>query len=109
MSITTILKERKEKIKHLREDALKEAKRLSSLLRGHYEFESLYLCGSILTDRFGFHSDIDIVIKGLRVQDFFKAYAFLIKEGKYEIDLKPFEELTGDFKKKVLTGGIKIG
>ena len=109
MSITTILKERKDRTRHLRKDALNEAKRLSSLLRRHYEFEALYLYGSVLTDRFGFHSDIDMAIKGMRVEVFFKAYAILIKESKYEIDLKPFEELTDELREKVLSGGIRIG
>lgn len=108
MSIVAVLKERKKRKKALRAGALKEAKRLASLLRQHYEFESLYLYGSVMTDRFGYHSDIDMAIKGLEIQNFFKAYALLIKESIYRIDLKPFEEMTEDFRKKVLTGGVKI-
>jgi len=93
----------------LKADALQEVHRLASLLREHYEFKALYICGSIVSGKFGPHSDIDIVIRGLKVRDFFKAYALLIKESKYKIDLKPFEDLTKDFKKKVLTTGGKIG
>jgi len=32
----------------------------------------------------------------------------LIKESKFKIYLKPFEDLTQDFREKVLIGGIKI-
>lgn len=66
----------------LREDALKEVRRLVSLLSERYKFESIYIYGSILSDRFVRHSDIDMVIKGLKVSDFFKAHAYLIKESK---------------------------
>ncbi|MGA1843374.1 MAG: nucleotidyltransferase domain-containing protein [bacterium] len=65
--------------------------------------------GSILSDKFGPHSDIDLVIKGIKVEEFYKAYAFLIKESEYEIDLKPFEEISEDFRAKVMQRGIKIG
>ena len=62
-----------------------------------------------MTDNFRSHSDVDMVVKGLRVEDFFKAHAFLIKESRYEIDLKPFEDLTDDFKEQVLRRGMKVG
>src|SRR3972149_1384322 len=78
-------------------------------LKKQYEFDSIYLYGSILSKRFGRHSDIDIIIKGLKINAFFKAYAFLIKESTYRIDLKPFEDMTADFQSEVLTKGIKIG
>ncbi|MEW6621360.1 MAG: nucleotidyltransferase domain-containing protein [bacterium] len=80
MSLIAVLKEREKKTKSLKEDAFKEAKRLASLLRKYYKFEVFYLCGSLLSDKFRRYSDIDIVIKGLKFEDFFKAYAFLIKE-----------------------------
>jgi predicted nucleotidyltransferase len=109
MSLDVVLKERKKKMVTLRSDALKEAQRLASLLSKRYKFEAIYLFGSVLSDKFRLHSDIDMVIKGLKTEDFFKAYAFLIKESKYKIDLKPFEDLEDDFKEKVFKKGIKIG
>jgi len=109
MSLLAILEEREKKAELLREDAMREARRLASLLRRHYDFGTLYLCGSVLSGKFGLHSDLDMVIRGLKMEDFFKAYALLLKESKYKIDLKPFEDLTKDFKKKVLTTGKTIG
>ncbi len=110
MSLSVVLKERQEKKKReLRQAAFSEAKRLASLLRKRFEFESVYLWGSLLTEKFSRHSDIDLVVKGLRVKDFFKAHALLIKESAFEIDLKPFEEMSEDIKEKVLQGGQKIG
>ena len=109
MSLKTVLKEREKKKEVLRQDAIAEIQRLASLLRRRFQFEAIYICGSILTENFSSRSDIDIVIKGLRVEDFFKAHAFLIKECRYEIDLKPFEDLTEDFKEKVLRRGMKVG
>ncbi|HAS17364.1 MAG TPA: hypothetical protein DCR39_05615 [Nitrospiraceae bacterium] len=109
MTLSGVLKEREKKRMALREDALKEVRRLVSLLSERYKFESIYIYGSILSERFARHSDIDMVIKGLKVSDFFKAHAYLIKESLYNIDLKPFEDLSEDFKKKVISGGSKIG
>jgi predicted nucleotidyltransferase len=109
MSLKTVLKEREKKKEVLRLEAIAEVQKLVSLLRKRFQFESIYICGSILTDNFSSHSDIDMVIKGLRVEDFFKAHAFLLKESKYEIDLKPFEDLKEDFKEKILTRGMKVG
>ena len=109
MSLKTVLKEREKKKEVLRQEAIAEVQKLVSLLRKRFQFESIYICGSILTDNFSSHSDIDMVIKGLRVEDFFKAHAFLLKESKYEIDLKPFEDLKEDFKEKILTRGMKVG
>jgi len=108
MSLRAVFKEREKQKESLRKAAIAEVRRLAVLLRKRFQFESLYICGSILTDDFRSHSDIDMVIKGLRVEDFFKAHAFLLKESRYEIDLKPFEDLTEDLMEKVLTWGMKV-
>lgn len=109
MSLLAVLKERESKRRALRQDALIEVKRLTSLIRKRYKCEAVYIYGSILSDRFGPHSDIDITIKGLGIEEFFKVYSFLIKESRYKIDLKPFEDLTEDFKARVLSGGVRVG
>lgn len=78
-------------------------------LRERFEFDSVYLTGSLQTGRFSFHSDIDLVVKGMKTEDYFKAYAFLIKERSFTIDLKPFEDLYDSMRDRVLKEGIKIG
>lgn len=109
MSLLRILKEREQKRKALRYDAITETRQLASLLRKHYEFESIYICGSILSERFGPHSDIDMIIKGLQSESFFKAHALLLKESTYTIDLRPFEDLLDEFKYKIVAKGMRIG
>lgn len=108
MSLIAVLQEREKRLKPLREDAIAEAKRLTSLLRKKYNFDAIYIFGSVLTERFRPGSDIDLVIKGINIRDFFRAYAFIIKESNYKIDLKPFEDLPEDFKRWVLVGGNRI-
>ncbi len=109
MSLIAVLEEREKKAELFRADAMHEVRRLASLLRKHYAFKDLYVCGSIVSGRFGLHSDVDMVISGLKTDDFFKAYALILRESSHNIDMKPFEDLTEDFKKKVLTKGAKIG
>ena len=80
--------------RELREAAAKEADRLAVLLKKEFEYEALYLIGSVVKGkRFNSHSDIDLVIKGLNSDLFFKVLALLIKNSAFRIDLKPWEEL----------------
>lgn len=109
MSLIAILKEREKKKIFLKKEAVKEALRLAGILKQRFNFDSLYIFGSILTDKFRVHSDIDIVIRGLESDEFFKAYGLLIKESRYKIDLKPYEELSDDFKEMVMKRGKRIG
>lgn len=61
----TLLKKKEFQKKALREAALKEAERLSTLLKEKFEYEALYLIGSVFKGKaFRPHSDIDFVIKG---------------------------------------------
>ena len=109
MSLAEVFQERKKKLNCLREDAIAEAERLASLLRKKYDFDAIYLIGSVLTGKFRINSDIDMVIKGMKIEDFFKAYAFIIKEAGCRVDLKPFEDLSEEFKKRISTEGKQIG
>ncbi|MDI6753962.1 MAG: hypothetical protein QME78_06160 [Thermodesulfobacteriota bacterium] len=97
-----LLKKREAQKLILREAAWKEAQRLSTLLKENYEFEALYLIGSVVKGRgFHSHSDIDLVIKGLKKDFFFKALALLIKTSSFNVDLKPWEELDAGSKTRV--------
>ena len=102
MGYLALLKKRELEREALREAALREAERLSAQLKKKFEYESLYLIGSVIKEkRFGYHSDIDFVVKGLRQELFFKALAFLIKNSGFNIDLKPWEELDRDSRARV--------
>lgn len=108
MSLLAALPEREKGRKKLLEDALLEATRLASIRREKFDFEAIYLFGSIITGRFRTGSDINMVIKGMKIEDFFKAYACIIKESRFRIDLKPFEDLSEEFKLRILREGKRI-
>jgi predicted nucleotidyltransferase len=105
----SFLEGQKRKQRASKANALVEVERLASLLRKNFQFESLFLAGSLSTDTFRRNSDLDLIIKGIKIKDFFKAYAFLLKESHYPIDLKPFEDLAEDFQTRILEGGWRIG
>jgi predicted nucleotidyltransferase len=53
---------------------------------------SVYLFGSMVTGKIRENSDIDIGIKGLPPEDFFKVYAKLYMGFENEIDLVDFDD-----------------
>jgi len=53
--------------------------------------EAVFLFGSLVTGKIHDNSDIDIGIKGLSPQKFFRVYANLDKEIKNKIDLVDFD------------------
>lgn len=103
-----IIERRQKRLLSLRSMAMNEAKKLALELRKRFNFEALYLYGSLVKGTFTFRSDLDFVIKGLRLEDFFKAHAFLIKHSSFSVDLKPWEELDDAHKSKIEQYGIKI-
>jgi predicted nucleotidyltransferase len=108
MGYVAWFKKKAEEKEALREEAFKEAQRLSALLHKEFPFEALYLIGSVIKGKgFTRHSDIDFVVRGLQEDLFFKAFAFLLKNSRFDIDLKPWEELDEKSKKTVeREGGI---
>ena len=106
MGYVALLEKREQQKKDLQEKALKEAERLSSLLSREFEYEALYLIGSVVRGKgIRYHSDIDFVIRGLKKDFFFKALALLIKSSAFTIDLKPWEELDTDSRTRVTEEG----
>lgn len=102
MGYDILLKQKELKRKSFHEAAIREAEKLSGLLRKNFQFETLYLFGSAVKGKnFGFHSDIDFVIKGLPKDHFLKALALLIKNSQFRIDLKPWEELSSEMRAQV--------
>jgi len=106
MGFSTLLKQREREKEELRRKALKEAKKLSFALVEVFPYEKLYLFGSVLKKRaFTPHSDLDLIVKGLDEELFLKAYAFLLKESNFSVDLKPWESLKNNIKQKVRKEG----
>lgn len=103
MSYLDKVKERRrEKDSFLKKAYIEKARRLTYLLidKG-YRFKRLYIFGLSLSEKpYTPWSDIDLAIEGLRGDLFFKVYAFLFKEAKFPVDLKPFEDLDRKDRKK---------
>jgi predicted nucleotidyltransferase len=107
MGYLKLIREQEEKRETLRKEALEEAKKLGRLLRENFEFETLFLIGSVLKEKhFTRYSDIDFVIKGLKSEMFFKVLAFLMSNSIFDVDLKPYEELDEDSKLKIEKEGL---
>jgi len=94
----------------LRTDMKNEAERLVHLLKAAgFEFERVYLFGSVSKEKaLSTWSDIDLAIEGLQEVMFYKAYACLLKNSNFPIDLKPFEELEVSVKDKIKKEGWLI-
>jgi len=109
MGFSILLEGREKRKEGRRSMALQEAKRLSYVLAQRFPYEKLYLFGSALRGgRFSGHSDIDLIIKGLDGDLFLKAYALLMKESVFSIDLKPWELLEGQVRAKVEREGLVL-
>jgi uncharacterized protein len=73
-------------------------KKAVNILVGKYNVRKIILIGSLLDRaRFGFHSDIDLCVEGLRDHVYFEALGeLLLTSGKFDIDIIPFENLPPD-------------
>jgi predicted nucleotidyltransferase len=68
--------ERREKERELeRLQVIEEVKRPATALRARFAYDELLLFGSLVSGKFDRHSDIDLAIKGLASDHFFKACA----------------------------------
>ena len=109
MKFSTIFNLKEKRSEEQRMKALQEAKRLSIVLAKRFPYERAYLFGSVSKKgRFTRHSDIDIVVKGLDGTLFLKAYAFLLGESNFPVDLKPWELLDEHTRKKVEREGVVL-
>jgi predicted nucleotidyltransferase len=102
-----IRKRKKIREKFLREELRAESRRLIQLLETKgFKFKRIYLFGSLVKDKsLAPWSDIDLAIEGLSRTMFYKAYACLLKNSKFPVDLKPFENLETAIKEKIKKEG----
>ncbi len=108
----SVLLERREREKEAhRRDVIAGLKRSASLLRRRFHFDELFLFGSLVSGAFDRHSDIDLAIKGLDSDLYFKAYAFLLRElpFRHELDLKPYEDLDESMRRRIDEEGLPLG
>jgi len=89
------------------EDALKEAKNISDILVTKFGAKEVILFGSLLEKKhFDDASDIDLAVKGLG-NNYFKAYGYCLRVSKFDLDIKPYEDMPPNFK-RIVDDGVKI-
>ena len=90
------------------QEAWADVKAVSTLLREQFGATKIVVFGSLVKERFGEDSDIDIAVEGMASKDFFKALVAVDECSRREIDLKPMEDLDPYFKKWVLETGTVL-
>ncbi|MEL6938275.1 MAG: nucleotidyltransferase domain-containing protein [Cyanobacteria bacterium J06598_1] len=90
------------------QEAWVDVKSVSALLRSQFGATKIVVFGSLVKDRFGEDSDIDLAVEGMNSRDLFKALVAVNKCSRREIDLKPMEDLDPYFKQRVLETGTMI-
>lgn len=94
--------------KELSEKALSEAERLADILKSRYQCEEVYLIGSLSRGEFREDSDLDLVVKGLKAEDYYKATGELLFASDFPVDLIPYEEANELLKSHVQFEGIRL-
>ena len=93
------------RIKVLEAEAWEDIAKVAAVLREQFKATQIIVFGSLVRDRFGEDSDIDIAAAGIEHGDFFRALAVVNDYSRREIDLKPIESLEPHFKERVLSTG----
>ncbi len=68
----------------------------------------IYIFGSIVNGNFNKNSDIDIAIKGIKQEDFYRVASILMFELKKEIDLVDLDDENNRFAQMILKGNSLI-
>jgi len=106
--LKNVLKERNKIRKKKISDALKEAKKISDILSTKFGAKEVILYGSLLEEKyFDEASDIDLAVKGLGDR-YFKAYGYCLRISKFNLDIRPYEDIPQKFKDIVDKRGIKL-
>lgn len=73
--------------------------------------KEIFIFGSIANGKFNENSDIDIAIKGLKEQDFYKVASILMFELEHEFDLIDLDDKQNRFSQMLLKVGglLKVG
>ncbi len=95
------------RLEHLRKAALKDARKMAGILVKEFGATRIIVFGSILDkEAFDEASDIDIAVEGLRKPAYFTALARLMMSSRFEIDLKPVEDVNGAIKRSIEKGKV---
>jgi predicted nucleotidyltransferase len=91
--------------RRLTERARADLSRIVTTLADRYPIRRLILFGSLARGNFAPESDIDLAVEGLPPGDYFTALAEVNRLTSFWVDLKPLEELSPHFRKRVLATG----
>lgn len=111
MPFSVLLRRREEEKELHRREVMEAVQRATAALRERFPYDELCAFGSLVSGRFDRHSDIDLMIKGLASDDYFKAYAFLLHAlpFRHELDLKRYEDCDQAMRRATETKGLRIG
>ena len=87
---------------HRSDRARKVGQKVAEYLAEKYRVSRVILFGSVLKKGdFNGKSDLDIAVVGLKKSEFYKALADISQLSEFNIDLKPLEDCSEEFKKRV--------
>lgn len=95
-------------VKLWEKEAWTEVDMAVAVLREQFKANKIVVFGSLVKDKFGQDSDIDIAASGIAPEDFFTALAAVNRNGERWIDLKPIESLEPRFKSRIFSTGKTI-
>jgi len=90
-------------------EAQKKARNAARALRDEFPNVEVFLFGSLTTDMFEMESDIDMAVKGLLEEHYFKAYR--IAENIVQpipIDFIQFEFAQDSMKERIIRDGVRL-
>lgn len=91
-SARTRERDRQNLLQQRREEALNLAQKAAALLKQEFGATQVILFGSLLTDYFHEHSDIDLAVIGLPKNKYFQAVGKLLALGNFDFDLVEMDE-----------------
>ncbi|SHI32856.1 nucleotidyltransferase family protein [Desulfosporosinus lacus] len=89
--------------------AYERAEKIAEALREEFPNIEVYLIGSLTTNAFDLDSDIDIAVKQLAEEDYFKAYRIAEDIAEpFPLDFIQFEFAQESMKERILRDGVRV-
>lgn len=102
--IATQQKQREKRVQETR----REVESIVTALVERFGVTRAILFGSLVKGHFAPNSDIDLAVEGIAAQEYFAAVALANQIASRWVDLKPLEDLTPHFRRRVLETGEVI-
>jgi predicted nucleotidyltransferase len=85
--------------------AIKQAGRAAKALGGRWpEIQQIWLFGSVLTEGFREHSDLDLLVEGLPAEAVIEALGLAEAAGPLAVDLKRADDLPPELRSRLVRG-----